>query len=129
MKPEMLPETSELWRFLWMGYLFAVVVETPVLLVGLSRRHRWGSRLVAGIWLNACSFPFVALVFPHLIWAPLGRTAYVVVAEVFAPVAECLLFWLVVGSREDFLRRRMYRDFAALLVANLASFLLGEWWF
>ena len=125
----MLPDPSDVWHFLWVGYLFTATIETLVLLVGLSRRHRWRNRLAAGIWLNACTYPIVILVFPYLIWAPLGRGAYLAVAEVFAPVAECLLFWLAFGNREDFLRRSMYRDFAAIVVANLASFLIGEWWF
>jgi hypothetical protein len=64
-----------------------------------------------------------------VIWAPLGRGAYLAVAETFAPVAECLLFWLAFGRRQELFRPSMYRDFAAIVAANLASFLLGVWWF
>jgi hypothetical protein len=39
---------------------------------------------------------------------------------VFAPVAECALFWLAFG------KEARWRDFVAIVVANLASFLLGE---
>jgi hypothetical protein len=44
---------------------------------------------------------------------------YIVIAETFAPVAECLLFWLAFG------KETRWRDFAVIIVANLASFLLG----
>jgi hypothetical protein len=44
-------------------------------------------------------------------------------------VAECTLFWLAFGSRQERFRPSMYRDFAAIVAANLASFLLGLWWF
>ena len=44
-------------------------------------------------------------------------------------MAECSLFWLAFGKREDFLRKSMVHDFIAIIVANLASFLLGVWWF
>jgi len=41
------------WAFLPVGYLFSVLIETPVLLVGLSPRHPYGRRLFAGLWLTA----------------------------------------------------------------------------
>ena len=43
------------------GYLFTISVETPVLLVGLSRRHPIRHRLFAGVWLTACTYPVVWL--------------------------------------------------------------------
>jgi hypothetical protein len=49
-----------------------------------------------------------------------------VVAETFAPVAECVLFWLAYGDREQLGTASMWRDFGAITVANLASFLAGE---
>src|SRR5262249_8681495 len=39
---------TSLWTFLLPGYLLTIAIETPVLLVGLSRRHSWGRRLFAG---------------------------------------------------------------------------------
>ena len=75
-------EPHEAWRFLLIGYLFTVAIETPVLLVGLSKGHRLRDRLLAGIWLNACSYPIVVLVFPYVVWAPFGRVAYLAVAEI-----------------------------------------------
>jgi hypothetical protein len=116
--------TSELWRFLPVGYLFTVAVETPVLLLFLSRRHPLGRRLLAGLWLTACTYPVVVLVLPPL-FAGSTRAAYLAVAEVFAPAAECALFWLAFGARAAG-RRETLRDFAVITAANLLSFLAGE---
>lgn len=128
-KPVMPPEPSQVWAFLPLGYLITVAIEVPILLVGLSGRIPVRHRLVAGLWLTACTYPVVVLVLPYLVWAPLGRAAYLAVAETFAPAAECVLFWAAYGRREDFLRRGMLRDMAAIVAANLASFLAGEWLF
>ena len=117
--------TTELWRFLPLGYLLTILVETPVLLVGLSRRHSWKRRLWAGVWLTACTYPIVTLVLPRL-FSSSSRTLYLVVAETFAPVAECLLFWLAFGEKEHVGRLCMWRDFIAIVVANLLSFGVGE---
>jgi hypothetical protein len=116
---------SELWRFLPIGYLLTILIETPVLLVGLSRGHSLKRKLFAGVWLTACTYPIVVLVLP-LLFAPDQRFLYLVVAETFAPVAECLLFWLAFGNREADGARSMWRDFIAIIVANLASFGIGE---
>ena len=115
----------DLWRFLPFGYLFTILIETPVLLVGLSKRHSIKRKLFAGVWLTACTYPIVILVLP-LVFANASRAIYLTVAETFAPVAECILFWLAYGSREDLSRRPMWRDFAAITIANLASFAAGE---
>jgi hypothetical protein len=114
-----------LWHFLPIGYCLTVLIETPVLLLGLSPRHPWRRRLVAGVWLNACSYPVVVLVFP-LLFEP-ATPAYLVVAETFAPVCECALFWLAFGTGAEWLRRSMWRDFGTIVLANLASFGIGEY--
>ncbi len=141
---------SELWRFLPLGYLLTILVETPVLCVGLSRRHPLGRRLLAGVWLTACTYPIVTLVLP-LLFAPDRRVLYLIVAETFAPVAECVLFWLAFGKEEEVEKgagsagiagspadvvqsagvlvlpaASTRRDFIAIILANLASFGLGE---
>jgi hypothetical protein len=116
---------SELWLFLPIGYLFTIVIETPILLIGLSRRHAIKRRLAAGVWLTACTYPIVVLVLP-LLFANTSRAAYLIVAETFAPVAECILFWLAYGKTEELGKRSMWRDLATIVVANLASFLGGE---
>src|ERR1041385_6431857 len=92
--------SSELWRFLLIGYPFTILIETPILLIGLSRRHSLKRRLFAGVWLTACTYPIVVLVMP-LMFASYSRTAYLAVAETFAPVAEGALFWSAYGSVEE----------------------------
>jgi hypothetical protein len=116
---------SELWRFLPIGYLFTIAIETPILLIGLSRRHVIRRRLAAGIWLTACTYPIVVLVMPLLL-ANASRATYLIVAETFAPLAECALFWLAYGKIEELGKRSMWQDFATIVIANLASFLGGE---
>jgi hypothetical protein len=116
---------TELWRFFPLGYLFSIMIETPVLLVGLSSRHPLRRKLFAGIWLTACTYPIVVLVLP-LALANFSRGGYLLVAEVFAPVAECILFWLAYGKSDQVGKASMWRDFGAIVLANLASFTGGE---
>src|SRR5262245_60528127 len=111
---------SDLWRFLPLGYLFTILIETPVLLVGLSKRHPIKRRIFAGVWLTACTYPIVVLVLP-LLFVDSSRTIYLAVAETFAPVAECTLFWLAYGNSEALGTRSMWQDFATIVIANLAS--------
>ena len=115
----------ELWRFLPLGYLFTVAIETPILFFGLSARHSKRQRIFAGLWLTACTYPIVTLVLP-LLMENYSRVMFLLVAEIFAPVAECVLFWLAFGSTAEVGKRSMWRDFGAIVLANLASFLLGE---
>jgi hypothetical protein len=119
-------QPSDYWSFLALGYLCSVAIETPVLLVGLSPRHAWPDRLLAGLWLTACTYPIVALVLPLVMLPACPRWAYLAVGETFAPVAECCLFWLAFGSRAELWKRSMWRDMGAVVAANLASFTLGE---
>src|SRR2546425_5052732 len=113
---------TELWHFFPLGYLFSILIETPILIIGLSRRHSIKRRLFAGVWLTACTYPIVVLVMP-LVFANVSRTIYLVVAETFAPVAECILFWLAYGEADQMGRASMWRDFGTIIIANLASFL------
>lgn len=115
----------ELWRFLPLGYLLTILIETPILCLGLSRRHPLRRKLFAGVWLTACTYPIVTLVLP-LLFSRESRALYLVVAESFAPVAECVLFWLAFGKEEVVGKASMQRDFIAIIVANLASFGIGE---
>jgi hypothetical protein len=117
---------GEVWYALLVGYLLSVSIETPVLLVGLSARHPWRWRVFAGFWLTACTYPVVILVLPHWIDIDTQRPLYLLVAETFAPVAECALFWAAFGTREETGRPSMWRDLAAVTLANLASFGVGE---
>jgi hypothetical protein len=116
---------SELWLFLPLGFLLTILIEIPILLLGLSPRHSLKRKLFAGVWLTACTYPIVALVLP-LVLNHSSRMTYLVVAETFAPLAECVLFWLAFGKDEELGRFSMWRDFGAILGANLGSFILGE---
>jgi hypothetical protein len=116
---------SELWRFLPLGYLLTILIETPILCLGLSRRHPLKRKLFAGVWLSACTYPIVTLVLP-LLFSPDSRALYLVCAETFAPVAECLLFWLAFEREDAVDKVSLARDFIAIIVANLASFGIGE---
>jgi hypothetical protein len=109
----------ELWHFFPLGYLFTIAIETPVLFFGLSAHHSKLRRIGAGVWLTACTYPIVVLVLP-LIMINQSRSVFLLVAETFAPVAECVLFWLAFGKDAT------WRDFAVIVIANLASFGLGE---
>ena len=96
----------DLWRFLPLGYLFTVAVETPVLVLLLSGHHTLRRRLLAGLWLTACTYPVVVLVLP-LLFADSSRALY-----------------LAFGGRGGGGATR--RDLAAIVAANLLSFLGGE---
>ena len=117
---------GELWFFLPFGYLFSILIETPILLIGLSPRHPLGRRLFAGVWLTACTYPIVVLVLPLLFNLVEHRSLYLAVAETFAPLAECALFWAAFGTRAEWGRWSMWRDFLVITLANLASFGSGE---
>jgi hypothetical protein len=116
---------TELWRFLPLGYLLTILIETPILVLGLSHRHSWKRKLLAGVWLTACTYPIVTLVLP-LVFANSSRTTYLATAEIFAPAGECVLFWLAFGLRTELGKPSMWRDFMTIVAANLASFLAGE---
>jgi hypothetical protein len=117
--------TEELWRFFPVGYATTIAIELPILLVALSRSHGWRRRVVAGVWLTACTYPIVVLVLPLMIS---DRAAYLWVAETFAPLAECVIFSLAFHRPGMPIRRRL-QDWAAIVIANLASFLIGLWIF
>ncbi|MFT7644205.1 MAG: hypothetical protein ACI9G1_005971 [Pirellulaceae bacterium] len=117
---------GDLWLFVLPGYLVTIAIETSVLLVALSASHKIKDRLIAGVWLTACTYPIVVLVMPNF-FADFNESywLYLLVAEVFAPLAECLLFTAVFHTA-DTNRGDRVRDFAAIVGANLASFLIGH---
>ena len=108
----------------WMPlyYLLTVAIELPVLWVALSKRHRPRTKLFAGFWLTASTYPVLWLVLPPFFDT---RWLYLLVGETFVPLAEFLLFWLVFirGNASD--PRATRRDFVAIVAANLASFGFG----
>lgn len=122
-----------LWSFLIPGFFTTIAIETPVLLFCLSKRHPLQQKLFAGIGLTAFTYPFVVLIFPILIWEPFGRPVYLAVAEFFAPLTECLLFywfWIRLKNIEEatlpLLNRSNVRDFLSIILANLCSFIPFE---
>jgi hypothetical protein len=115
-----------LWEFLPRGYLESIAIETPVLLLGLSRVHSLKTKLFAGVWLTACTYPIVVLVLPCVISMETHRTAYLLVAESFAPLAECALFWAAFIRGKPEAQPGFWRDMITITVANLCSFGIGE---
>jgi hypothetical protein len=116
---------ADLWRFLPIGYLFTIAIETPVLLIGMSPKVTIRQRLWLGVWLTACTYPIVILVMPAIFWDT-SRALYLFVAEVFAPVGECVLFWLAFRKRTDLASADWIRCLFVIVLANLASFGAGE---
>jgi hypothetical protein len=115
----------DLWFFLPFGYLVTILIETPVLVLGLSKKLTLRQKLQCGIWLTACTYPIVVLVLPAIFFGE-PRWQYLTVAEIFAPVAECAIFWFAFRSKQILQLGDWIRSFVAIVVANLASFGLGE---
>lgn len=118
-------EFTRLWQFLPFGYLATVAVELPILYFLLPGAIGARARAATGFWLTACTYPVVVLVLPALMFG-FDRITYLVVAETFAPAAECVLFWLAFRGRDALDRAAWVRSFLVITVANLASFGIGE---
>lgn len=116
---------DRLWYFLPVGYLTTILIETPVLLFGLSPKLSFKQKLACGIWLTACTYPVVVLILPAAM-QDFSRNTYLAVAETFAPVAECILFWLAFRGKNLLETKDWIRSFIAIVVANLVSFGIGE---
>ncbi len=116
------PSSADLWRFLIPGYFFSIAIETPVLLIGLSRPHSFKRRLVAGFWLTACSYPIVVVAMPLVIG--FNSPYYIPIAETFAALGEAALFALAFHTPE-IKRADRIRDWIAVIAANLCSYLIG----
>lgn len=114
-------DPAYLWEFLPRGYLLTVAVELPIMLVLMSRTHSPARRVWLGFWLTAFTYPIVVLVLPLAIWPRWGELTYVAVAETFAPLAECWLFSLAYAPG-----LRPWRDWGVIVLANIASFSVGE---
>jgi hypothetical protein len=115
----------DLWAFLPIGYLFTIAIETPILVVGLSRKVSIKQKLWCGAWLTACTYPIVVLVLPAIFFGQ-SRALYLTIAETFAPVGECLLFWLAFRGKDVLKTGDWAQCFIAIIIANLASFAGGE---
>ena len=122
----MMHVSSLVLKVLLSGYLLGVLIETPVLFFGLSRRYSFGERIFAGLWLTACTYPIVILVIPYWVNPQTNTLLYILIAETFAPLAECALFWVLFGKRDLLGQLSMWRDFGAITLANVLSFAAGE---
>jgi hypothetical protein len=111
-----------LWTFLPIGYCLSVAVETPILMLGLSPEHPLLRRFLAGLWLTACTYPTFILVLPYLFPS---REIYLAVGETFVALGECGLFLAAFGWRRPW--PKLARDCCVIILANLASFGVGEW--
>ncbi len=109
-------------------WALTVLLEGVVLWFALSPAHSSGVRLLAAVWLSTCTLPLVQFVFPLLSLVGWPRWVWVSSAELFAPVAECLLFRQLVAttSGPSPSRSATWRDNAAIVAANLFSFTTGE---
>lgn len=116
---------DRLWLFLPLGYITTILIETPFLIFGLSPKLTFKQKLLCGIWLTACTYPIVVLVLPAIFFDS-SRTLYLIVAETFAPLGECLFFWLAFRGKNLLEKGDWIRSFAAIIIANLASFGIGE---
>ena len=116
---------DRLWYFLPIGYLTTILIETPVLIFGLSPKLSFKQKLLCGIWLTACTYPIVVLVLPA-IFLDYSRNLYLIVAETFAPVGECFFFWLAFRGKNLLDTNDWIRCLIAIILANLASFGIGE---
>lgn len=117
--------------FFFIGYLATVVLEAIILIPFLSSRHSLKIKLVSCALLTAFTYPFVVFFFPKLILDTFGELFYVLIAETFAPFAECVLFCIIIKkSYKKLCCLSTIRDFAAIIFANIFSFLIGEFfWF
>jgi hypothetical protein len=119
-------DPATLWQFLPWGYLLTVAIELPVLWWGLSRRHPPRDRIAAGLWLTAVTYPMVVVAIPLTLGPDVSRITYLALAETFAPLAECVLFYFAYVRLTVPDRRATSRDMGAIVLANLASFGIGE---
>jgi hypothetical protein len=116
---------ASVWLLVICGYLLTVSIEIPILLTGMARKHGVRETVINGLFLTGFTYPVVVMVLPAA-FSAMGidnRVLYLAVAESFAPIAEVLFFRFLIGKR---LMSSIDRDAVVIVIANLASFLLGE---
>lgn len=116
---------GELLYFMPFGYMLTILIETPVLVAGLASKISLKQKVLCGIWLTACTYPIVVLVLPAVFFGS-PRWQYLAVAETFAPAAECLIFAIAFRQSGLLSGSDWIRSFGAIVIANLASFGIGE---
>lgn len=126
--------TCALLGFIW---VVMVLVQTPVLALGLSRPHTWEVRLLAGGWLSACTVPLLMLVVPYLpeqgwslAWGLVEFRTTVCQPQVaaggcLAAVAQATLFYFAFDRDEPLASLHVTQDLAAVLVAFAAPIVLA----
>lgn len=119
-------EITPFLKRLFIGYGLTVIVETLVLTIGLSKRNLLAIRLFAGAWPTACTYSTVNVIIPILLQSKDLYLAEVATAETLAVVSECALFWAAFSRHGEPERQSLRQDFAAITVANVASFGFGE---
>ncbi len=114
-----------LWLLLLFGYALSVLIEVPILLMGLTSSNRLSETIVNGLLLTALTYPVVIMVLPATFTAIglNGRGLFLLVEGTFAPIAEMLFFRYLTSKP---LLSRLDRDSFVIVFAKLASFLLGE---
>lgn len=116
---------ASVWLLVICGYLLTVSIEIPILLTGMARKHGVKETIINGLFLTAFTYPVVVMVLPAAfsVMEINNRWLYLAVAESFAPIAEVLFFRFLIGKP---LTSSIDRDAIIVVIANLASFLLGE---
>ena len=111
--------------FFAFGYVATILIELPILLLGLCASYTLRQRLISGLLLTAFTYPVVILVLPGLLSlaGTKSYTIYLVIAETYAPAAEVLFFRYVMNKP---LWTRPDRDAFLIVGANIASFLVGD---
>lgn len=108
------------------AWFWTVVIEGVVLWFMLPPKRSPRLRIGAAVWLSSCTIPVVHLSFPVLAEHGWSNTWWIAAAEVFAPLAECLLFAAIL--RVGRMPPITWRDVWVIVLANLLSFGIGEVW-
>lgn len=117
--------SSEIWVLLLLGYVLTVLIEVPVLCVGLSAEYSIRDRWTSGMLLTAFTYPFVVLILPAMmsLTGIQSRLVYLLIAETWAPVGEVMLFRYL---HRIPMRKSADRNAVVIVIANLCSFAVGE---
>lgn len=105
--------------------LFTVVLESLVLFLCLTPDIQPRQRLIAGLSLSLITFPFVNILFPMLLSPFENKIVFYVIAEMFACLTECLLFWFFF-NRSKTKDKQFFSNIIAIVFANFFSFSLYE---
>ena len=96
-----------------------LLIEGAVLWGALASHHTRTVRLQSAALLSMATLPLVWFVLPAVCLPALGRLGYLLVAETFAPAAECALFRVLAGPAMT------RQDTIAIVAANVLSLTAG----